>query len=39
MGTAVIAANPNLAAVLGWHGLSLDPRTGEATDSYPSIQL
>ena len=32
LGTAVIAAHPQLAAVLDAHGLTLDPATGEVTE-------
>ncbi|MFL0516873.1 MobF family relaxase [Brevibacterium luteolum] len=32
LGTAVIAANPQLAATLDAHGLTLDPITGEVTE-------
>lgn len=32
LGTAVIAAHPNLAAVLDAHGLTLDPVTGEVIE-------
>lgn len=35
MGTAVIAANPQLAAVLDEHGLTLDPVTGEVAELAP----
>lgn len=35
MGTAVIAAHPQLAAVLDAHGLTLDPTTGEVAELQP----
>lgn len=35
LGTAVIAAHPQLAAVLDAHGLSLDPVTGEVAELQP----
>lgn len=35
LGTAVIAAHPQLAAVLNAHGLTLDPVTGEAAELEP----
>lgn len=35
LGTAVIAAKPNLAQVLDRHGLTLDPVTGEVADLEP----
>ncbi len=35
LGTAVIAANPELASVLDRHGLTLDPVTGEVTELEP----
>lgn len=35
LGTAVIAAHPQLAAVLDAHGLTLDPVTGEAAELEP----
>jgi hypothetical protein len=35
MGTAVIAAHPQLAAVLDAHGLTLDPKTGEVVELEP----
>jgi thymidine kinase len=35
LGTAVIAAHPQLAAVLNAHGLSLDPVTGEVAELQP----
>jgi len=35
LGTAVIAASPQLAAVLDRHGLSLDPVTGEVVQLQP----
>jgi hypothetical protein len=35
IGTAVIAAHPQLAAVLDGHGLTLDPTTGEAVELEP----
>lgn len=35
LGTAVIAASPELAAVLDRHGLTLDPATGEVTELQP----
>ncbi|WP_235201450.1 MobF family relaxase [Microbacterium sp. CH12i] len=39
LGTAVIAAHPQLAAVLDVHGLSLDPITGEVAEllSYNAV--
>ncbi len=35
LGTAVIAAHPQLAAVLDAHGLTLDPVTGEVAELQP----
>ncbi|MFV0432875.1 MAG: MobF family relaxase [Leucobacter sp.] len=35
LGTAVIAAHPQLAAVLDHHGLTLDPTTGEIVELEP----
>ena len=35
LGTAVIAASPELADVLDRHGLTLDPATGEVTELQP----
>lgn len=35
LGTAVIAAHPQLAAVLDKHGLTLDPATGEVAELEP----
>lgn len=35
LGTAVIAASPELAAVLDRHGLTLDPVSGEVTELEP----
>lgn len=35
LGTAVIAASPELAAVLDRHGLTLDPATGEVAELQP----
>ncbi|WP_454151035.1 MobF family relaxase [Microbacterium lacticum] len=35
LGTAVLAAHPQLAAVLDAHGLTLDPVTGEAAELEP----
>ncbi len=35
LGAAVIAASPDLAAVLDRHGLTLDPVTGEVTELEP----
>ncbi|WP_460784426.1 MobF family relaxase [Microbacterium tumbae] len=35
LGTAVIAAHPELAAVLDRHGLTLDPATGEVIELAP----
>ena len=35
LGTAVIAASPELAAVLDRHGLALDPVTGEVVELQP----
>ncbi|MFT4260451.1 MobF family relaxase [Microbacterium sp.] len=35
LGTAVIAAHPQLAAVLDQHGLTLDPATGEVAELEP----
>jgi hypothetical protein len=35
LGTAVIAAHPQLAAVLEVHGLTLDPATGEVAELEP----
>ena len=35
LGTAVIAASPQLAAVLDRHGLTLDPATGEVAELQP----
>ena len=35
LGTAVIAASPELADVLGRHGLTLDPATGEVAELEP----
>jgi len=35
LGTAVIAAHPELAAVLDRHGLTLDPATGEVIELQP----
>ena len=35
LGTAVIAAHPQLAAVLDAHGLTLDPVTGEVAELVP----
>ncbi|WP_068482271.1 MobF family relaxase [Pseudoclavibacter helvolus] len=35
LGTAVIAAHPQLAAVLDAHGLTLDPATGEVAELEP----
>ncbi|WP_436327146.1 MobF family relaxase [Brevibacterium sp. FAM 27836] len=35
LGTAVIAAHPDLADVLDRHGLTLDPATGEVTELEP----
>lgn len=35
MGTAVIAAHPQLARALGAHGLTLDPTTGEVAELQP----
>ena len=35
LGTAVIAAHPQLAAVLDAHGLTLDPATGEVSELQP----
>ena len=35
LGTAVIAASPELAAVLDRHGLTLDPATGEVAELKP----
>jgi hypothetical protein len=35
LGTAVIAAHPQLAAVLEAHGLTLDPATGEVAELEP----
>jgi hypothetical protein len=35
LGTAVIAADPQLAAVLEAHGLTLDPATGEVAELEP----
>lgn len=35
LGTAVIAASPELAAVLDRHGLTLDPATGEVIELQP----
>lgn len=35
LGSAVIAASPELAAVLDRHGLTLDPVTGEVTELEP----
>jgi len=35
LGTAVIAASPELAAVLDRHGLTLDPETGEVVELQP----
>ncbi|MBF9335025.1 AAA family ATPase [Microbacterium lacticum] len=35
LGTAVIAASPELAAVLDRHGLTLDPVTGEVVELQP----
>ncbi|WP_448390592.1 MobF family relaxase [Microbacterium aurum] len=35
LGTAVIAAHPDLADVLERHGLTLDPATGEVTELAP----
>ncbi len=35
LGTAIIAAHPQLAAVLDKHGLTLDPVTGEAAELEP----
>ncbi|WP_448656843.1 MobF family relaxase [Microbacterium lacticum] len=35
LGTAVIAASPELAAVLDRHGLTLDPATGEVVELQP----
>ena len=35
LGTAVIAAHPELAAVLDRHGLTLDPATGEVVELQP----
>ena len=35
LGTAVIAAHPELADVLDWHGLTLDPATGEVVELEP----
>jgi len=35
LGTAVIAASPELADVLNRHGLTLDPVTGEVTELQP----
>lgn len=35
LGSAVIAASPELAAVLNRHGLTLDPVTGEVTELEP----
>lgn len=35
LGTAIIAAHPQLAAVLGKHGLTLDPVTGEVAELEP----
>jgi thymidine kinase len=35
LGTAVIAAHPQLAAVLDTHGLTLDPVTGEVAELRP----
>lgn len=38
LGTAVIAANPQLAAVLNEHGRTLDPVTGEVAELAPFNQ-
>jgi conjugative relaxase-like TrwC/TraI family protein len=35
LGTAIIAAHPQLAAVLDKHGLTLDPATGEVAELEP----
>lgn len=35
LGTAVLAAHPELAAVLDAHGLTLDPVTGEVAELEP----
>ncbi|WP_454158196.1 MobF family relaxase [Microbacterium lacticum] len=39
LGTAVIAASPELAEVLGRHGLTLDPATGEVVELQPFNSL
>jgi hypothetical protein len=39
IGTAVIAAHPQLAAVLDGHGLTLDPETGEVVELEPFNQV
>ena len=39
LGTAVIAASPELAAVLDRNGLTLDPATGEVTELQPFNSL
>ncbi|MDR1186558.1 MAG: relaxase domain-containing protein [Bifidobacteriaceae bacterium] len=39
IGTAVIAAHPQLAAVLDGHGLTLDPATGEVVELEPFNQV
>lgn len=39
LGTAVIAASPDLATVLERHGLTLDPVTGEVAELAPFNQL
>ena len=39
LGTAVINANPELAAVLDRHGLTFDPTTGEVTELQPFNSL
>ncbi|MDR1186120.1 MAG: AAA family ATPase, partial [Bifidobacteriaceae bacterium] len=39
IGTAVIAAHPQLAAVLDRHGLTLDPETGEVIELEPFNQV
>lgn len=39
LGTAVVAASPELAAVLDRHGLTLDPMTGEVAELAPFNDL
>ena len=39
LGTAVIAAHPELASVLNRHGLTLDPVTGEVVELQPFNQV